>query len=112
MRWSASACCALFGEPLRNHVISHIKDVLNSFASKPQYTRFYIGITGNLAQRHAAHAVKKPEFSLMCVIYEEDHTGSVRQVHWQLPITAHQLRAAARGIGLDHRSGQHWVRRL
>lgn len=53
-------------------VIAHLKDVLNSFASKPNFSKFYIGITSDLEVRRAEHERKKPGFRQMCLIYEED----------------------------------------
>lgn len=56
---------------VNNHiaVISHLRSVLNMFANKPEYSKFYIGIT--LEERRAEHQRKKPEYKLMCDIYEE-----------------------------------------
>ncbi|PCE33112.1 hypothetical protein [Burkholderia ubonensis] len=56
-----------------NHasVIGHLRQVLNVFAAKPEYSKFYIGITGDVKSRLASHQAHKPSFSLMCPIYEE-----------------------------------------
>ncbi|MEX3555358.1 MAG: GIY-YIG nuclease family protein [Burkholderia gladioli] len=56
-----------------NHaaVIGHLREVLNSFAAKSEYSMFYIGITSNLDTRLNQHKVNKPTFQLMCPIYEE-----------------------------------------
>ena len=50
-------------------VISHLRDVLNAFAAKPQYSEFYIGITNDLDRRKSEHESKG--YKLMCVIYQE-----------------------------------------
>jgi hypothetical protein len=55
----------------REPVIGHLRTVLNSFANKPEYTCFYIGITNNLDTRLQDHQRRKPQFRLMCPIYEE-----------------------------------------
>ncbi len=55
------------------HVISHLREVLNSFAAKSEYTKFYVGITGNLKQRMASHAANKTEYRVMCPIYREEN---------------------------------------
>ena len=55
----------------RKMVVDHLRTVLNSFAMKPQYTKFYIGITGDLEGRLLRHQRHKPEFKLMVPIYEE-----------------------------------------
>ncbi len=52
-------------------VVGHVREVLNSFAAKPDCSRFYVGITGDLEQRRTSHEKKKPEYTLMCVIYGE-----------------------------------------
>ncbi len=58
-----------------NHeaVIGHLKQVLHSFAMKPEYSKFYIGITSDLNTRLASHRANKPDFKLMCPIYLEAH---------------------------------------
>jgi hypothetical protein len=55
----------------RKAVIGHLRTVLNSFAAKDGYTKFYIGITGHLQDRLAGHQRSRPEFQLMIPIYEE-----------------------------------------
>ncbi len=52
-------------------VIGHSHQVLKSFAAKPEYSKFYIGITSNLNTRLASHRANKPDFKWMCPIYEE-----------------------------------------
>ncbi|KER65968.1 hypothetical protein HR51_40600 [Burkholderia cepacia] len=58
-----------------NHeaVIGHLAQVLNAFAAKPEYSKFYIGITSDLYTRLAKHRATKPDFKLMCPIYLEAH---------------------------------------
>lgn len=55
----------------RRAVIGHLRSVLSAFASKPEYTRFYVGITGDLEARLLKHRRYKPEFRLMVPIYQE-----------------------------------------
>lgn len=55
----------------RKAVIGHLRTVLNSFAMKDGYTKFYIGITGNLEDRLAGHQRSRPGFKLMIPIYAE-----------------------------------------
>ena len=55
----------------RRAVIGHLRSVLKAFASKPEYTRFYIGITGDLEARLLKHRRYKPQFTMMVPIYEE-----------------------------------------
>ncbi len=55
----------------RRAVIGHLRTVLNSFANKEGYSKFYIGITGNLEDRLAGHRRSRPDFKLMIPIYEE-----------------------------------------
>jgi hypothetical protein len=55
----------------RKIVIGHLRSVLNNFAAKPEYTKFYIGITGDVEERLYGHQRKRPEFKLMIPIYEE-----------------------------------------
>ncbi|KVT87490.1 hypothetical protein WL30_29640 [Burkholderia ubonensis] len=54
-------------------VIGHLHQVLKTFAAKPEYSKFYIGITSDLNKRLSSHQAKKPFFKLMCPIYEEPH---------------------------------------
>lgn len=58
-----------------NHedVIGHLRQVLNAFAAKPEYSKFYIGITSDLYTRLAKHRATKPDFKLMAPIYLEAH---------------------------------------
>lgn len=54
-------------------VVSHLREVLNSFAAKQGCNQFYVGITGDLDRRrkeHEADSTKKC-FTLMCVIHGE-----------------------------------------
>ena len=53
-------------------IIGHMKSVLNTFANKPQYSKFYIGITSNLEERKLDHQRKKPGYTLMCAIYRDE----------------------------------------
>ena len=55
-------------------VLGHLELVLKSFASKPEYSRFYIGITNDLDRRLADHRgdPNKKDFRLMCPIVEEE----------------------------------------
>jgi hypothetical protein len=55
----------------RKAVLGHLRTVLNSFASKGTYSKFYIGITGNVEERLQGHRTKRPDFKLMIPIYEE-----------------------------------------
>ena len=55
----------------RKAILGHLRSVLNSFANKPEFTQFYIGITRSLETRLADHRNKKPEMKLMVPIYEE-----------------------------------------
>lgn len=52
-------------------VVGHLREVLNSFAAKPEYSKFYIGITSDLNARLASHRTNKPDFKWMCPIYQE-----------------------------------------
>lgn len=62
-------------------VLSHLKDVLNSFAAKPDCTKFYIGITNNLKRRLTEHRRTRPEFTLMCAIYKEEESHLTDRFH-------------------------------
>jgi hypothetical protein len=53
-------------------VLGHLELVLKSFASKPEYSRFYIGVTMNLEQRMVQHRAKGDLYRLMCPIVEEE----------------------------------------
>ena len=53
-------------------IIAHMKSVLNTFAAKPQYSKFYIGITSDLENRKLDHQRNKPEYVLMCAIYKDE----------------------------------------
>lgn len=59
---------------LINHssIIAHMKSVLNTFASKPQYSKFYIGITSDIENRKLGHQRNKPGYTLMCAIYKDE----------------------------------------
>jgi hypothetical protein len=52
-------------------ILGHLDLVLKNLAMKGRYSQFYIGITNNLEQRAREHAAHKPDFKLMCPIYEE-----------------------------------------
>jgi hypothetical protein len=56
----------------RNAVIGHLRSVLGSFASKPEYSKFYIGITNEVETRLSDHRIRKPDFKVMVPVYEED----------------------------------------
>jgi hypothetical protein len=62
-------------------VIAHLRSVLNRFASKPEYSEFYIGIANNLEERLRQHKIKKPDYRLMCVIYEEQPNIVANSLH-------------------------------
>lgn len=53
-------------------VLGHLQAVLNVFASKPDCTKFYIGITGDLKKRRRQHEQERPEYTLMCAIHKEE----------------------------------------
>ena len=53
-------------------VLDHLRDILKRFLTQTDATRFYIGMTNDLARRRQEHEEKKPEFTLMCVIHGED----------------------------------------
>ena len=55
-------------------VLGHLELVLKSFAAKPEYSRFYIGITNDLDRRLADHRAdtRKKDFRVMCPIVEEE----------------------------------------
>ncbi len=55
----------------RKQVIEHLKLVLTGFANRGEYTKFYIGMTGNLDDRLEGHRKTRPEFRLMIPIYAE-----------------------------------------
>ena len=55
----------------RKQVIEHLRLVLNGFANRGEYTKFYIGMTGDLDARLDGHRKKRPEFKLMIPIYSE-----------------------------------------
>lgn len=50
-------------------VLSHLRDVLNTFAAKPLYREFYIGITNDLERRRKEHDGKG--YKLMCAIHDQ-----------------------------------------
>ncbi|MDR0787375.1 MAG: GIY-YIG nuclease family protein [Gemmatimonadota bacterium] len=52
-------------------VLGHLDMVLKALASKGRYTKFYIGITNNLAVRASQHERKSPDYKEMYPIYEE-----------------------------------------
>jgi len=55
----------------RAAVIGHLDLVLKAFANKPEYNKFYIGITNDVETRLQDHQRRKPDFKLMVPIYEE-----------------------------------------
>ena len=55
----------------RAAVIGHLDLVLKAFANKPEYNKFYIGITNDVETRLRDHQGRKPDFKLMVPIYEE-----------------------------------------
>jgi len=56
----------------RAAVIGHLRLVLNAFANKPEYTKFYIGITNDVSTRLQSHrGSPRGGFRLMVPIYEE-----------------------------------------
>lgn len=57
----------------RRAVIDQVHSVLKVYAMKPEFSRFYIGITSDVDARLRDHQMKKPEFKLMIPIYEEEH---------------------------------------
>jgi len=58
----------------RKQLMEHLRLVLTGFANRGEYTKFYIGMTGNLDDRLAGHRRKRPEFKLMIPIYTEPVT--------------------------------------
>jgi predicted GIY-YIG superfamily endonuclease len=56
----------------RRAVIDQVHSVLKVYAMKPEFSRFYIGITSNLETRLRDHQANKPEYKLMIPIYEEE----------------------------------------
>lgn len=52
-------------------VIGHIRDVLKAFLMKPEYTKFYVGITQDVSRRLQEHQRTKPEYKLMIPVYDE-----------------------------------------
>ena len=59
------------GTDSHDAIIGHLRLVLKAFANKPEYTKFYIGITNDLDVRLLDHQRRKPDFKLMVPIYEE-----------------------------------------
>ena len=55
----------------RKQVIEHLRLVLTGFANRGEYSKFYIGMTGDLEIRLDGHRKKRPEFKLMIPIYSE-----------------------------------------
>jgi hypothetical protein len=62
-------------------VIDHLRGVLNTYVNKPDFSRYYIGITSNLEDRRYSHERKKPMFRLMCPIYEESNPKADMAFH-------------------------------
>lgn len=56
----------------RRAVIDQVRSVLKVYAMKPEFSRFYIGITSDVETRLRDHQAKKPEYKLMIPIYEEE----------------------------------------
>lgn len=56
----------------RRAVLDHLHSVLKVYAMKPEFTRFYIGITSDLESRLISHQRRKPHFKLMIPIYAEE----------------------------------------
>lgn len=56
-------------------VIGHIRDVLKVYLMKPEFTKFYVGITQDVNRRLQEHQRKKLEYKLMIPVYDE--TGSI-----------------------------------
>jgi hypothetical protein len=52
-------------------VIGHIRDVLKVYLMKPEYTKFYVGITQDVSRRLQQHQRTKREYKLMIPVYEE-----------------------------------------
>lgn len=55
----------------RAAVIGHLRLVLSGFANKPEYTKFYIGITNDVNTRLQGHRSNRRDFKLMVPVYEE-----------------------------------------
>ena len=62
-------------------VIAHLRGVLNTYVNNPAYSRFYIGITSDLETRRASHQLEKPQFKMMCPIYEESNPKADMAFH-------------------------------
>ena len=62
-------------------VIAHLRSILNTFVNKPEYSRYYIGITSNLESRRTSHERKKPQFKLMCPIYGDSNPKADMAFH-------------------------------
>ena len=52
-------------------VMGHIRDVLKAYLMKPEYTKFYVGITQDVNRRLQQHQRTKPEYKLMIPVYDE-----------------------------------------
>jgi len=52
-------------------VIGHIRDVLKVFLMKPEYTKFYVGITQDVGRRLSEHQRTKADYKLMIPVYDE-----------------------------------------
>ena len=52
-------------------VMSHIRDVLKVYLMKPEFTKFYIGITQDVNRRLQQHQRAKLEYKLMIPVYDE-----------------------------------------
>ena len=56
---------------LPDAVMGHIRDVLKVFLMKPDFSKFYVGITQDLERRLKEHQKHKPEYRLMIPVYDE-----------------------------------------
>lgn len=73
-------------------VISHLRGVLSTYVNNPIYSKFYIGITSDLKTRRASHEREKPQFKMMCPIYEESNPKSDMAFHGLERDAINQLR--------------------
>jgi len=73
-------------------VLGHLEMVLKSFAAKPEYSRFYIGITNDLARRLVDHRgdPDKKDFRFMCPIVEEESPDALGSAFDGLELAAIQ----------------------
>ena len=52
-------------------VMGHIRDVLKVYLMKPEFSKFYVGITRDVNRRLQEHQRTKPEYKLMIPVYDE-----------------------------------------